>query len=220
MTVGNASPRGRVLEPVERLSEILFGVIMVLTFTCTISAAQAGREEVREVLIGAIGCNIAWGIVDAVMYLMGVLYERGRGLAIARAVRASPDPVHSRKLIADALPEPLDRMLEEPALESLRTKLAAHPDAGGHPRLEARDLRGAFGVFLLVFLSTFPVVVPFLVVSPLPRAMRTSNAVAIALLYLIGARFGKYAGFRPVKTGLSMVAIGLVLVAITIAMGG
>ena len=211
---------GRVLEPNERQSEILFGLIMVLTFTCSISAANAGREEVREVLVGALGCNIAWGIIDGVMYLMAVLQERGRGLAIARAVRASPSPEGGRKLIANALPEPLDALIAGPELEALRAKIAAHPDPGGRPRLQGRDLLGALAVFLLVFLSTFPVVVPFLVVSPLPRAMRTSNAVAIVLLYLLGHAYGRSAGLGPVRTGLSMVAIGLVLVAITIAMGG
>ena len=49
----------RVLDPISRVSEILFGLIMALTFTGTISAASAGREEVRTLLVGAIGCNIA-----------------------------------------------------------------------------------------------------------------------------------------------------------------
>jgi hypothetical protein len=220
MTVGTSASRERVLDPLERQSEILFGLIMVLTFTCTISASQAGREEVREVLIGALGCNVAWGIIDAVMYLMAVLMERGRGLALARAVRASADPASGRGLIAEALPEPLDALIETPALESLRAKVAAQGGSDGKPKLTGRDLAGALGVFLLVFLSTFPPVIPFLVLSPIQRAMRASNAVAIVLLYVIGHRFGKHAGIGPVRTGLAMVAIGLVLVAITIAMGG
>ena len=53
-----------VLDPIERISEILFGLIMALTFTGTLSAASAGRAEVREMLLGAIGCNLAWGLVD------------------------------------------------------------------------------------------------------------------------------------------------------------
>lgn len=40
---------------------------MVLTFTGTLSAATAGREDVRIMLLAAIGCNAAWGIVDGVM---------------------------------------------------------------------------------------------------------------------------------------------------------
>ena len=220
MTVGSSGSHERVLDPVERLSEVLFGLIMVLSFTCSISAADAGREEVRSVLIGAIGCNLAWGIVDAVMYLMTLLIERGRGLTIARAVRASTDPDEGRRLVAGALPEPLGELFEGPALEGARAKLVALQELDGSPRLKRRDYRGALGVFLLVFLSTFPVVVPFLFFSPLLRAMRVSNAVAIAMLYVTGHLLGRYAGLGPKRTGLVMVAIGVVLVGITIALGG
>jgi hypothetical protein len=38
----------RILDPVERISEVLFGLIMVLTFTGSLSAAEAGRAEVRN----------------------------------------------------------------------------------------------------------------------------------------------------------------------------
>jgi len=76
MSTGEPKKRERVLDPVERLSEVLFGLIMVLSFTCSMSAATAGHEEVRTVVIGAIGCNIAWGLVDAVMYLLAILFER------------------------------------------------------------------------------------------------------------------------------------------------
>jgi hypothetical protein len=62
----------------ERVSEILFGLIMVLTFTCSFSVIHAGREEVREMLIGALGCNLAWGIIDAFFCLMSRLSEQGQ----------------------------------------------------------------------------------------------------------------------------------------------
>ena len=69
--------RKRILEPVERLSEILFGLIMALTFTGSLSVATAERADVRELLVGAIGCNVAWGLIDGIMYLMGCLNDRG-----------------------------------------------------------------------------------------------------------------------------------------------
>ena len=220
MSISGSTSHERVLDPVERLSEILFGLIMVLSFTCSISAATAGREEVREVIVGAIGCNLAWGIVDAVMYLMTLLLERGRSLTIARAVRASSDPEHGKRLIAQALPEPFDQLIEDPALELARARLVALPSVSARPSLTSRDWRGAIGVFLLVFLSTFPVVVPFFFGMPVQRAMRISNAVAIAMLYVAGHMLARHAGLKPARTGLAMVAVGLVLVAITIALGG
>ena len=63
----------RVLEPPERISEVLFGLIMVLTFTCSFSVANSGRSELRQMLVGALGCNVAWGIIDGIFYLMSCL---------------------------------------------------------------------------------------------------------------------------------------------------
>ncbi len=87
---------GNVLDPLERACEILFGVIMVLTFTGSISVAEGAAAETRTVLAGAIGCNLAWGIVDAAMYLLANFSERARGLATLRAIRHSrgPDAAH------------------------------------------------------------------------------------------------------------------------------
>src|SRR5437867_13068380 len=92
----------RVLEPIDRVSEVLFGLIMVLTFTGSLSVAEAGRDDIRTMLIGALGCNLAWGIIDAVLYLMGCLAEKGRNLIAFQAVRKATDPQEAQHPIADA----------------------------------------------------------------------------------------------------------------------
>jgi len=38
---------GRLLDPMERISEILFALIMVLTFTCSFSVAGAGPLSLK-----------------------------------------------------------------------------------------------------------------------------------------------------------------------------
>lgn len=210
----------RVLSPPERFSEILFGIIMVLSFTCAISVATAGKEDVREMLVGAIGCNLAWGIVDAVMYILNVIAERGRAITLLRSVRGSVDAGVARRTIAGALPPLVASTLRDADLEHMRERLAQLPAPAPRPWLEGRDWRGAAAVFLLVFLSTFPVVVPFIFIGDAVLALRVSNAVAIAMLFVAGYRLALYSGTRPVRTGLVMVAIGVVLVAVTIALGG
>ena len=211
--------RRQILEPTERFSEILFGLIMVLTFTCTLSAATGDRDEVRSVLIGAIGCNLAWAIVDAVMYLLNTLGERGRRLLTLRSVRAA-DPVEGRRLVTAAMPPVLVGIVHEAQVESLRERLIALPEPPTRPTLVADDFLGAVGVFLLVFLSTFPVVIPFLLIGETAAAVRASNAVALVMLFVAGSAFGRAAGYRPWRMGFWMVALGVVLVLITIALGG
>src|ERR1051325_10474940 len=93
-----------VLDPVDRVAEVLFGLIMVLTFTGSLSVAEAGRDDVRTMLVGAVGCNLAWGIIDAVLYLMACLAEKGRAFFLFREVRRTTDPEKAQRLVAGALP--------------------------------------------------------------------------------------------------------------------
>jgi hypothetical protein len=209
----------RALEPIDRLSEVLFGLIMVLTFTGSLSVAEAGREDVRTMLVGALGCNLAWGLIDAVFYLMGSLAEKSRGLATFRAVREAADPERAQRLIAEALPM-VGSVLEPAELEAMRLRLKRLPEPPGRAGLDKDDWRGAVGVFLLVFLTTFPVVIPFIVMRDAVPALRVSNAIAVVLLFLAGYGFGRLTGRRPVWVGAAMVVLGLILVGITIALGG
>src|SRR5215468_3180897 len=118
---------GRILEPVERVSEILFGLIMALTVTGAVSVATADSSQIRTMLIGALGCNLAWGIIDAGMYLMACLNERGSGLQTLRAVRHARDALAAQRLIADALPPLLASVVASEQLEMMRQKLFQLP---------------------------------------------------------------------------------------------
>lgn len=220
LSTWTALPPGPVLDPIERISEILFGVIMVLTFTSSISVAEGGHAETREVLVAALGCNIAWGIVDAAFYLMSSVIGHARGLRILRTIRENRDQSLSQRLILDALPAPVSAVLTPSEVEELRERLARQPDPPVHSVLNRRDLTGALAVFLLVFLSTLPISLPFLLFPEAGFAMRASNAVAIAMLFGMGWTLGKHTGRSGWGAGLAMVCLGLLLVAITIALGG
>ncbi len=212
--------RERVLDPIARISEVLFGLIMTLSFTGTISAATAGREEVRTLLFGALGCNIAWGLVDAVTYLMGSLIERGRDLVTIHAVRDAASPEQAHGVITGALSPVMISILTEEDVERVRQGVLRLRDLPPAHGLRKEDWIGAVGVFLLVFLSTFPVVIPFLFIHNVRLAMRMSNLVAIVMLFACGYWLAGHSGYHPWRTGLTMVALGVVLVAIVIALGG
>jgi VIT1/CCC1 family predicted Fe2+/Mn2+ transporter len=214
------APSPRVLEPSERIAEVLFGLIMVLTFTGSLSVAEAGRDDVRAMLVGALGCNLAWGIIDGILYLMGSMAEKGRNLAIYRTVRATDDPREAQRLIAEALPSVVSAVLQPSEFASLHQRLQRLPEPPERARLSGSDWRGAAGVFLLVFLSTFPVAVPFIFMQNALPAMRASNTIAVAMLFVAGAAYGRVVGRPPWLIGISMVALGSSLVALTIALGG
>ena len=213
--------RAHVLSPLERFSEIVFGLIMVLSFTGALSVAEAGREDVRTMLIGAIGCNLAWGLIDAAFYLFGCLTEHGRNATMLRSVQQSAEPAHAQQLIADALPPTVADALEPADFERIREHLKQQPPPPERLKFTRENWRGALGVFLPVFVTTFPVVVPFFFVRDSRLALRISNGIAIVMLFGAGRMLANHAGLRrPVITGLAMVAIGAALVALTIALGG
>ena len=195
----------RVLDPIDRVSEVLFGLIMVLTFTGSLSVAEAGRDDVRTMLIGALGCNVAWGIIDAMLYLMGCLAEKGQGLMTYLAVRKATDPQKAQRLIADALPPVVASILEPAELETMRRRLMQLPEPPERARLSKDDWLGSIGVFLIVFVSTFPVVIPFIFMQNVGPALRVSNAIAIVMLFLTGYAFGSMTGRHPWLVGIAMV---------------
>jgi hypothetical protein len=212
--------QARVLDPVSRISEIIFGVLMALSFTGSLNVATAGREEVRTMMLTALGCNLAWGLVDAVMYLVATLTGRARNQTLLRMVRSASDPQLAHAGIAEALPGRLGEAIGPEGLEEMRRRLAALPDVPSRVSLRGDDFLGAFGVFLLVALSTFPVVVPFMFISGMALAMRVSNAVALVMLFIGGYQLGHYAGGVAWRTGLAMAGVGGVLVSIIMALGG
>lgn len=210
----------RVLEPYERIAEVLFGLIMVLTFTGSLSVANIGRDDVRTMLIGALGCNLAWGIIDGILYLMGCLSEQGRGIRSLRALRKAAVPEEAHRVIADALPPMVAATLGPAEYESIRQKLVQLPEPPTRPQIRKDEWLGALAVFFWVFLTTFPVALPFIFMNNLAQAMRVSNAIAIVLLFVTGYAFGRVAEYRPWLTGLAMVMLGIVLVGMTMALGG
>ena len=220
MPDGSIKSRKRLLDPMERISEVLFGLIMVLSFTCSFSVVDAGRSDVRKMLIAALGCNLAWGIIDAVFYLMGCLSEHGHNILALRAVRRAADSAEAHRIIADALPPSLASVLPEAEFAAMRETLIRLPEPPAHPRLGKHDWLAALGVFLVVFLSTFPVVTPFIFIHEARLALRVSNGIAIAMLFMSGYAFGRYSGFRPIRVGLVMVVVGIAMVAMTMALGG
>ena len=220
MPEASDSPFGGVLDPMERISETLFGLIMALTFICSLGIATGSNINLQTMLIGVLGCNLAWGIVDGGLYLLGRINSRGGKVRILHAVRQAPDSETARRVIADALPPELAAFLTAQQLEAMRQKLRQLPVPSRRVSLSRRDWTGAFGLCLLSFVSTFPVVIPFIFLSDARMALRAAYAVAIVMLFCCGYVFGIQSGLRPWAAGLAMVALGGALVGVAVVLGG
>jgi hypothetical protein len=203
-----------------RIAEGLFGLIMVLTFTGTISVSTAGKQEVRELLWAALGCNVAWGLVDAIMYLMDVIITRARGVMIINQIKRSGNNKESKAIIRENITPLIVDQMDDEALDRLGEKLKKLPEITVRKSLILKDFLIAGQIFLVVFLITLPVALPFLFINDVAPAMRVSNGVALLLLFAGGFSLARYSGLRPVLTALAYTAIGVLLVAMTMALGG
>jgi len=224
-----ANGQAKVIEPLkekgwmnteDRISEILYGIIMALTITCSISITQSDTTSVQDMLIGALSCNTAWGLIDAVMYLLMAKTDVERGFTILRFVRTSADDEKARQFISDALPDIVAKALKPEEVEMIRHRIMETPESRDTAAQKGMDYKVAVEIFLLVFLSTFTIAVPFIFISDLQVALRTSNLIAIVMMFLCGWGLGKYAGRNSLVTGIILSVLGAVLVMITIALGG
>ncbi len=212
--------REPILSPVDRVSELLFGLFMALTFVGAVSVAESGRDEIRKMFAAALGCNLAWGLVDAVMYLVRTVTDRGRSLTLVHSVRAAADAGAGRRLIESSLSRGGASFVSEAEIEAIRGRIVARSSVPAKPTLRWGDLLAAVGIFLIVTASTFPVVLPFLLIQDVAMAMALSRGVALAMLFFGGLALGRFAGYSSWKAGLWMVGLGTALVAAITALGG
>lgn len=209
-----------VLNPVDRIAEVLFGLIMVLTFTGAISASTDAREDVRELLWAALGCNVAWGLVDAIMYLMNIAIERGHSLAVIKSIKTAESEENTNAILKDEIQPGIAGLMTDKELIELGNRIKRIPLPSKRNLILGADLYAGIQIFLLVFLCTFPVALPFAFFDNLSLAMRISNGVALLLLFIGGFVLAGYAGFRRVFTAVIYMLIGVALVIITMALGG
>jgi hypothetical protein len=210
--------REPVLDTVERVSEMCFGLFMALTFVGAVSATS-GATDGRTMFYTAFGCNVAWGLVDAVMYLVRTITNRGRLISVGRAVKAAPDAASGARALRDGMPTPWNAFATDSEIEAMRARVLAAP-LPSRPRLTRGDFAGAVGIFLIVVGTTFPVALPFVVVDDVRNALVVSRSLTLAMLFFGGLALGRFAGYGTWRSGVAMVGLGVVITAAVIALGG
>lgn len=214
----------RYLDPSETLGEILFGLIMVLTITT--GARIVATEEVlntKHLVIAAVGCNAAWGVIDAVLYVLGSLLSQHRRVRLFRGLKAARSEVEALAAIQEEFAleeEPLAANPEDRA-RFYRSILAFTARATPTPaHLRRSDIIAALIVFVLVSATALPGVLPFLLLRSPYLALRLSNAVLVVLLFLVGFSWARYTDVNPWRAGLTVLLLGLSMVCVAIALGG
>ena len=214
----------RYLDPATSLAEIMFGLIMTLTFTlgAGIIIQDEGREGARQLLIAVIGCNVAWGIIDGALYIMNEMFGRGRIRRLTQAVQATKDDRDAVTVVAGELDDLFEEISDHPEREALYLRIATHlrSRSSASVGIKKADVMGAFASFWLVTLTSVPAAIPFLFIDDAFLALRISNAILLASLFVTGYFWSRYTLGNPWVVGLCFLIGGAALVAVAIALGG
>ncbi len=213
----------RHLDPTARLNEAVFGLIMVLTFTLGAGLlAPEGDDRAFDIVLAAVGCNVAWGVIDSVLYIMTCLFERGQAARVRREVEGAPSEAHALALIRERLPDALRAALDDAEQDALCQRVLERISRIPEPasRITRDDLLGAIASGWLVIMVCIPAALPFLIIPDDRAAMRVSNGLLIGMLFLTGLRWARCTGQKWWLVAPALSGVGLALVAVAIALGG
>jgi VIT1/CCC1 family predicted Fe2+/Mn2+ transporter len=205
---------------------------MVLTFTLGAGLTiEDGPGAALSLLLAAIGCNLAWGIIDGVLYVLTALSNRARRLRFVLAVHAARDEAAAAALIRSEVDDRLDTLASPAARAALAADVQAllRSEAGAATavaavnasRVTRDDLLGALAIFWLEVLACIPAIIPFIVLShDHLLALRVSNGLLLVMLFIVGQQWARYAGLNRWLIGLLLAGLGLLLVGVAILLGG
>jgi hypothetical protein len=213
----------RYLDPSESLLEILFGLIMALTMTAGARLlSNPGDIEPLELAVALVGCNIAWGVIDGVFYLLGSRYNRNRRVEFVRRLQRTSDERQAIALIRDEFglqDEPETRPQDKETFYRSVLEMLRHAGtARAHFRPD--DYVAAGIIVALVSATAAPGLIPLLVMDDNSLALRTANALQVILLFAIGYRWAHYSGASPWRSALVIGLMGIALVLVAVALGG
>ena len=213
----------RYLDLTDRLSEVVFGLIMVLSFTLGAGlVVKEGQEAATQMLLSILGCNIAWGLIDGGIYLLTCVFDRSRKARLLQSIQKTANEAEALAMVGRALDDRLEPLtspaernhLYQQILERLKN---VTPERA---RLKKKDFYGAIVSFWLVLLTAVPALLPFLVFRDRFVALRVSNLLLLATLFLVGYRCARATHNNPWIFGSILLLVGVAMVGVAMALGG
>jgi hypothetical protein len=204
-------------------SEPMFGVIMVVCFTSVLRAfPDAADKIVGTILLSALFCCIAWGLVDGIFYAWEAHYELDKKKKLLAQVQALNDPKDAREIVEDHLGDTIVDLMDEKDKEQIYQIVEKNVSGINLGRVSMKeDIVTVLIAFGLVVGSSIIVMVPFLLFSPVMTALVISNITGILLLFIMG--YWREEDKRITKkliTGGLTAFVALIITVVTVALGG
>lgn len=221
----------RLLDPIDWLSQTVYTVLILLTFTLAfrivlltdLSGREAITSQFSGLVIAAVSATLAWGLIDSLMYIILSVFERGERQRILHNINGARTEEEEIAAIADELDYILEPITSDEKRKALYLDVLEHL-RGSKPRpvrLKREDVTGGLGSLIVTILAMLPSLTPLLLLQGNPEwAIRVSNLVSFIVLFICGYAWGRHTGSRPWRTGLFLLLAGLAMVMIAIPLGG
>jgi VIT1/CCC1 family predicted Fe2+/Mn2+ transporter len=217
-----------LLDPIDTLSEVIFSVLILLTFTLAfrifmMDGRPVTADYVNDLVWAALGATVAWGIIDGILYALFEVLGRTERHRLLWHIQAAHTPDEAVTAIADEFDYMLEPITSEEQRRTLYQDILDHlhdsqPRAVG---LKREDLTGGLASVLIAVLAVAPSFLPlFIFRHDYALAIRLSNVVSFIVLFLAGYEWGRYTAMSSWRTGLLVMAVGALLVAVAIPLGG
>jgi hypothetical protein len=220
-----------LIDPIDGLSETIFSILIFLTFTLAFKLfwisdtleQPISSNIVDELLKGALGAILAWGIIDGIMYALLSLFERGERHRLLKDIQAAGTEQEAVDVIAGDMDYLLEPITGENERQALYRSILVHL-RDSQPRsigFKSEDFTGALGHVLVAVVAVIPSFMPLLALRHnYELAIRLSILASFLMLFIAGFHWGRYTGANPWKTGLLLMSVAMALTLVAIPLGG
>lgn len=223
MSIRSSRLVDRYLDPTTILNESVFGLVMTLTFTLGAGlVVKEGPDATRTLLIGVLGCNLAWGIIDGMILIMGGMLERSQKAQLILRLQGLDNEEARLSLVRERVEPVISPYVEAEEREPLYRAVASRLRNVVPERIRPRrdEVLGAIATAWIVFAASIPAVLPFIFMDDRFLALRVSNALLLAMLFVVGYRWAVMTNSNPWRVGGALLLTGLTMVLIAIPLGG
>ena len=212
----------RYLNPGERLNELLFALIMALSITLGVGLASSLDSSTHQIVWAILGCNLAWGLIDACNHVLTKLFSRSAKARLVQALRTSHSEAEQIEAVGSVLNENLSAVATEDERQVLYLEISRRLQGGDLPptRVLAEDIYSGLAIVWLMVLASVPAILPFLIIGDRFWAARVSNGLVLLSMFAAGYGFALSANTNPWRLAFLSAVFGLTMVVIVILLGG
>ena len=208
---------GETLSLGDRLSELLYGVIMVSSISGLVVIAGPPEDSgFYYMLVVLFITIILWGLLDGISYALLSAADRSEREVLLESLGTEADAEKRKDAIAEELDDTLVSRLDEGSrmriVEIIEKGLPRTMKTIKKNKLTSFEKKIVLAAFLLDFLALVILVIPYLIFDRLAIAALISHIIALVMFVIIGYYYAKFAHLNKWKGAFVAGFLGLILI--------